>query len=387
MTGTEDALLARLSALRKSHLNLDSAPSSPQAVSTPKTTTPSPVAKAETSTIDQDLAARFRALTPSATSTPQKNAIYGEVNFDGEEETPHNAEDDQTLEELLEELGPDEQWTLDPNDPKHINQLLEEARTALPKEQRRAENADAVDGVKDDLDQAAADSKKELDIEIERQQPVGERVGQQAVDGEEGADDDDDGKGKTADQHDEEEADSYISQVLAQLDLERKYGGGSPDAPSNDDKGDDRDATSVSRAEKDDGGLSLPSAPTELPTSPLQDPRNDSNNDDIDSALSARFASLSGLGLPSTPTFNPSQKPINITKSVKSNLPKYTDEDIDSWCCICNEDATVRCLGCDGDLYCDGCWKEGHGTGPGQERGHRAVQYSRDQKREASVGA
>ena len=56
---------------------------------------------------------------------------------------------------------------------------------------------------------------------------------------------------------------------------------------------------------------------------------------------------------------------------------RYTDEDIDAWCCICNEDADLRCLGCEGDLYCQECWKEGHGNGVGQERGHRAVQYVR----------
>lgn len=35
-------------------------------------------------------------------------------------------------------------------------------------------------------------------------------------------------------------------------------------------------------------------------------------------------------------------------------------EETDEWCCICNEDARVQCLGCDRDLYCQKCWNEGH---------------------------
>jgi hypothetical protein len=309
MPDPDDALLARLNALRKSPVTL-SKTSTLDPPSTPQNTTAT------------DLTARFRSLTPSNT-----------LNSPSLDDTEHNEEDDRTIEELLQDLGPEEQWSVQRDEGERIRDLMAEARSALPDEEN-----EKTEG-------------KELDIEVGVIEPEHD-------DEEEDQESDEDTK-HNQDKKDDEEADDYVQRVLAELAFDKKYGG----VEEEEDEGEDK-------KEEADNGLSLPSAPTELPSSPA--PNQDVN---VDDALSARFASLS---LPGVPSFNPANKPVNIQKSVKSNLPKYTDEDIENWCCICNEDATIKCTGCDGDLYCQECWSEGHGNGPGQERGHRALAYAKD---------
>ena len=100
------------------------------------------------------------------------------------------------------------------------------------------------------------------------------------------------------------------------------------------------------------------------PVTPVssKDPGNDPASQDPvppDSFASLVFPSipdtpLPSSALPSTPTAAPS------TRKQRAQKSGFSDKEIDSWCIICCANATVKCFGCDGDLYCWGCWREGH---------------------------
>ncbi|TKA22894.1 hypothetical protein B0A50_07833 [Salinomyces thailandicus] len=347
MSSKDDELLARLNALKPSSVSLESQPKSAIDVEVNK----------PQSTEDR-LADRLRALR-SGSQGLQSN--FGAVDGRDADEYASRARDEvateadpirdwqgtgdgeQSLDDLIAELGPEDQWSLNPDDPKHIASLLKEAKDALPP---RDDPATDVSNT----------SEREQDDWIE-------------VDAESG-DDEKNANTKTEDQRDEEDANDHVKRVLAELEVEKKYG-----AMDDEDREDDG-------SQYESRSLDLPPTPSSLPH-PQQQPESAKGPPSYeDSELEARFSKL-GLDLPSTPTAPPSAraKP-KVTASLsgskaKSNMPAYTDEDIESWCCICNEDAEVRCFGCDGDIYCQNCWREGHGTGVGQERGHKAVQYVR----------
>lgn len=75
-------------------------------------------------------------------------------------------------------------------------------------------------------------------------------------------------------------------------------------------------------------------------------------------------------------------KPIQVLDKPISQLTElcendFNDSNLDDWCIICQDDARIRCLSCDGDLYCLSCWEEGHISADAglEERNHRWVLY------------
>lgn len=136
----------------------------------------------------------------------------------------------------------------------------------------------------------------------------------------------------------------------------------------------DLEATTASNSNP---GLILPTVPTAL----IDPAPSNTTADPFESSIANRLAALKGpghkplttdaFGLPSVPTSPPTVEPALLRTKAG-----YTDADQKTWCVICLEDATVRCLGCadegDGEVYCARCWREMH-VGPAagyDERGH-----------------
>ncbi|KAM7206730.1 hypothetical protein V8F33_000373 [Rhypophila sp. PSN 637] len=138
-----------------------------------------------------------------------------------------------------------------------------------------------------------------------------------------------------------------------------------------------------------DTSFSLPDAPA----SPLRDINPPAageatrKGDDFENDIVTRMASLKGIttdafGLPVAPTFSPQDhqaKKVTTPKGVGGGRAGYTDEDQKTWCIVCLDDATIKCIGCDSDVYCGRCWRDMH-VGPRagyDERGHQWVKFVR----------
>ncbi|ORY54581.1 uncharacterized protein BCR38DRAFT_462238 [Pseudomassariella vexata] len=356
--GSDKSLLDRLNALKATSVDLEP-PLKPVFAST--------IEPAKSTSRDDALSDRLKSLRsqsgspiPTATTQPRTSAdpdiresgqdfgstvVPGSTGVD-----PLLDTDEQTLEELLAELGSDDQWleeaaaefTAD-EEHRRVTALLEELGTTSP-------------------DHASLDNTAPHPHDAD------------------GSSDEDDSDGEPMTQ----EADDILAQAIDETEYEKAYSPGAEPRPTL--------PLFSGVGLKYADSFNLPAVPSELQDQPdLPDP---SQADDFEADITSRMAALKGLGssgrtlpsaptsqvddlgLPVAPTFAPEDRPL---KGVYKRCG-YTDEDQRTWCIVCLEDGAIHCLGCDDDIYCARCWKEMH-VGPRagyEERGHSWEKFVRD---------
>ncbi|TAQ83617.1 hypothetical protein B7494_g8062 [Chlorociboria aeruginascens] len=349
-------LLARLNALKKSSIQLNSTKPPFPLNSNSKLESPA------NALYDRLLSLRNGSSSPSPTPSSQNSQkpLPSSTHFPlftDPDPDPLFMNDDRILEELLADLGPEDQWTLNADDPAHIQKLLAEARAFLPVDKEIVDSEVSEKGEKNKGKGTETRASKDvlagdLDMSVfALEEEEGEEKGK--------------GRGIKGLEDESSEVQDIVARLLDEVNLELEY---SPE---------------VSEGNPSNTEFSLPSAPSTLPPPPESETERSKKSLDFESDIAARMAALKGmglnythkenneLGLPSAPTFKPVDK-------VKRPVVKRVEE-VETWCIICQADATVKCLGCDGDLYCAGCWKEGHmGSDVGwEERGHKWLKYRR----------
>lgn len=284
-------------------------------------------------------------------------------------------EDEKTVEELLADLGAPEEWQTDKTEEAQVTDLLHLAKSALstaPQLEEIPGEAEEESG----LPSARPAKLPNIDVSVFAPEPESDEEQTESS-----------LPGKSKDTL-EKEADELLARILDEVkhepQEEESDGKDASEADEHEKALEENPRIEDSNATSTSPEVHFPTTPSKLPDPVAPDTAAAGDDDD----LASRFA---GLSLPSVPTTITSKPK---TATAKSN-PGFTDEDIDTWCIICSDDATLRCIGCDGDLYCTNCWIEGHrGEDAGfEERTHKAVQFvkgggkKKAPKRRTMVGA
>jgi len=311
MLGSNDDILARLNALRRSNVSLqhrkvqDSSPLLPS--------------KAGEEEISSDHL--FEELDASKMSNKSKSDLTGD------------AEGSSSLEELLKNLGPEEQWRCAQDEEAEVNRLLNRAHIEL-----RQSTA------------TECSINPQLYHESDHVEDLGTE-GDAKSDWLEGIND---------------EAEQYLNWVLDQVKYEQDHERKNPLAIGSGDLTESAKNEAKSAASLTHTTSVLPDVPHALhthDTPPFQGQASE---------LQARFTAL---GLPEAP-----QGEISRSRPEPRSFSEVRDHEGNSWCSICLADATIKCLGCEEELYCAKCWREGHRAKDAgyAERLHRWVDFSRN---------
>ena len=308
--------------------------------------------------LSSDILNRFRSLRGSDHS-PQL-ATTNKANANGTSlDIPElqNGENDKTVEDLLAELGPEDDWNIGQSEEDEINHLLHTAQSSLkavpshhdasasmaePQLVHKEPKHDDIT-VPSDTNSPASYHDDELNLDHdEAQRPLNKAKLKELLD---------------------QEADETLQRILDEVKLE--------------------ESASAMHDEVHTG---------EAPDSTSLDQDQPTTNEGMDQITKQLESSLSTL--PSVPTKVPSSSPPPLStafpaapRTISHTNTNTSDNDndngeMDTWCIICTDDATLRCLGsgCDGDLYCTKCWMEGH---RGQDvevemQRHRAMRFERE---------
>ena len=247
----------------------------------------------------EDLIARLRQLHGRRASQKDTGITPENPSVDDRPASP-------TIEELLADIPLDEQYKVDDSEVKEAQDLLLEAKAALPPHEPASKPSSRIETLGDTQDHEQEDlSNKESN----------------------------------------EDAEAVVALQNILNEAEQKYEEEPPVPPP-------------TRSDIKAGAVSAPDSFASLQFPSVPDDAFDS------------------LDMPSAPTNTPG---IPQAKA-RAGLASATDEEIDSWCIICCADASVQCFGCGKDLYCWGCWREGHiGEGAGlEEKSHLWERWSKN---------